>query len=82
MQGKGLSLSPSPSPSTSLSFLGDAAHLGADVAQQEEGHGRGCTGDFGYPKGCAPAVVLGNGAERQACQEATHCGEGREGGKR
>lgn len=53
----------SPSSSSSVSLPGNPAHLGADVPQEEESHRATSTGDFGYPEGCGPAVVLGNGTE-------------------
>lgn len=51
-------------------FLGHLAHFGADVPQQEEADSCHGTGDLGYPEGHVPAVVLGDGAERQTGQEA------------
>lgn len=48
---------------SSLSLLGHLAHLGADVSEQEECSCAGCTNHFSYPEGCAPTVVLSNGAE-------------------
>lgn len=33
---------------------------------------------FSYPERCAPAVVLGNGAEGQPSQKAAHCQGGGE----
>lgn len=44
-------------------FLGHVAHLGSDVAQQEESDSGDATGDLCYPEGHFPAVVLGNSAE-------------------
>lgn len=46
-------------------LLGHVTHLGSDVAQQEESNGGDGAGDLCYPEGHFPAVVLGNGAERQ-----------------
>lgn len=66
-------------PALSLGLLGHSAHLGADVSQDEEGSCAGCADHFRHPEGCAPAVVLGNGAEGQPGQKATHCQGG--GGK-
>lgn len=53
----------------SVGLLGHAAHLGADVAQEEEDDGRQGAGHFGDPEGHVPAVVLGDGAERESRQE-------------
>lgn len=47
-------------------------HLGSDVPQQEEADGSDETGDLCYPEGHFPAVVLGDGAERQSRAEATN----------
>ena len=51
---------------SSVGFLGQAAHLGADVAQEEEGNGRHGAGHFSDPEGCVPAVVLSDGTEWQS----------------
>lgn len=64
---------------SSLGPLGHPAHLGADVPEEEEGSRAGCADYFSHPEGYAPAVVLGDGAEGQPSQKATHCRE-QEGG--
>lgn len=53
-------------------FLGHAAHLGLDVAQQEESNSGDATGDLCYPEGHFPAMVLGNSAEWEPRQKATN----------
>lgn len=53
-------------------FLGHVAHFGPNVSQQEEADGGDATGNLGYPEGRFPAMVLGDGAERQTRQEAAN----------
>lgn len=60
------------SHSALVCFLGHAAHFGPDVSQQEEPDGCHGTGDLCYPEGRLPAMVFGDGAERQTGQEATN----------
>lgn len=55
-----------------ICFLGDLAHLGLDVAQQEESNSGDAADQLCYPEGRFPAVVLGDGAERQPGQETTN----------
>lgn len=46
-----------------ICLLGNVAHLGSDVAQQEEYNSCDTTSDLCYPEGHFPAMVLGNSAE-------------------
>lgn len=55
-----------------ICFLGALAHLCRDVAQQEESNGADGADQLGYPEGRFPAVVLGDGAERQPGQETAN----------